>query len=176
MKLASHLNPEKMGESLLEVEVQYTGQGPNRVTTRWFKSRKQKPVDADVLLWLDHHDNIIKQQVSICGSVVEWNILDGLRTGVTVEQEIKGAKEASESVQFDQKKNVMNIQMAIRMLEKIPSMDQPTRMALVENFRNPSSLSNLSTEEILSRYGKLREGKVSRFLNFIKTRVRKWLS
>ncbi len=176
MKSSLLVNPEKMGESLLEVKDQNSGQGTNRVTTRWFKSQKQKPVDADVLLWIDHRNNIIKQQVSICGSVVEWNILDGLRTGVTIEQEVKGTKEASESVQFDRASNIMNIQMAIRMLEKIPSMDSATKEALVKNFQSPSSFSTLPPEEILFRYGRIPEGKKLSFLGKLKTIIRRWLS
>jgi hypothetical protein len=165
-----------MGESLQEVEVQYSGSGTNRVTTRWFKSKKQKPVDADVLLWTDHRDNIIKQQVSICGSVVEWNILDGLRTGMTVEQEIKGEKDASESVQFDQNSNIMNIQMAVRMLDKIPSMDHETKEIVLRNFKSPSSFSSLSAQEILYKYGKTPKGVKLNFWQRFKVQIRKWLS
>lgn len=170
------VNPEKMGESLSEVEVQYSGTGDRRVTTRWFKSQKQKPVDADVLLWTDHRDNIIKQQVSICGSVVEWNILDGLRTGMTVEQEIKGEKNASETVQFDQNSNIMNIQMALRMLASVPSMDNQTKETVLNNFKSPSSFSNLSPQEILFKYGQTPKGVKLNFWQRFKVQIRRWLS
>ncbi len=164
-------DPEKLGQGLHEVEISFKGSGTGKITTRWFRGKEA----ADAFLWNDHRDNVIKLQVMISGVVVEWNVLDGLRTGVVIEQELKD-EQASESVQFDGSINHMSVQMAIRLVQRVPAMDEDTKSIFVEHLRTPKSFNSLSPEEILFRYGQLPEGQSLNFWQRAKVLLRRLLS
>jgi hypothetical protein len=164
-------DPEKLGAQLLEVDINFAGNGMSKVTSKWYHGN----VDADVFVWVDHRENIIKQQINISGDVVEWNILDGLRSGVVIEQEIKAAQ-LSEAVLFDQTLNDFSVKMAIRLINRVPNIDSPTKEIIIANLSGHHSLNSLTPEEILFRYGELPRGfKVSRWQK-LKVFVRRLLS
>jgi len=165
-------NPEKIGASLQEVDISFSGREDHKLTTKWYHA---PGVDADALIWMDHRENIIKQQINISGVVVEWNVLDGLRTGVIIEQELKES-ETSQSIRYDENSNNHNLEMAIRLVRNIPALDEATRVMLLTNFEKPDSFKTLSPQEILFRYGRLPQGTQLSLVQRFLVKLRRWLS
>lgn len=67
--LATSLSP--VPDYLLQVQIE-------SVKSIWLRS----DYEADFFLWLDQEERIIKIQVHILGSILEWNLLEGVRTGI----------------------------------------------------------------------------------------------
>ena len=81
-----YLNMKDIGGSVKEMGSDMVKTTHQNVISHWYHS----DMDADVIIWRDEKQNIIKQQVNLLGQVIEWNIVDGLRTGFVVEIEKKG--------------------------------------------------------------------------------------
>lgn len=130
-------DPESMGRSLKEVAVDVVPVHEAHYISRWFHS----PNDIDLFIWTDEKKNIIRQQVSFCGQVVEWNVVDGVKTGLIVEQELSGDKEnANESIQFDSLPQSRAVFQAVSLLAYVPDLADRERGHLIELLKkNPNS-------------------------------------
>jgi hypothetical protein len=143
-------NPARAAEKVREVEVRIVDGEKDQVTSRWFHG----PDEIDFFVWQDHRKNIIKQQVSFYGQIVEWNILDGLRTGVVLEEETTLNKvPASELVRYDQKPMRPAVETALALVKNARSVTETLRSDLTEHFVNPKSINDLDPEVVLRLYG-----------------------
>lgn len=127
-----YFDPARAGKSLKEVGVDYLQIESRNITSRWFHSNE----DVDLFIWLDEFQQIIKQQVSFCGQIVEWNMLDGLKTGVIIEEEFGDSKkvESSEIIQFDKQLQNDAIQLAIQVVQGIDKIEENVRLLILTNF------------------------------------------
>lgn len=110
---ARFFNPQVYGSTLKEVAVDYLEVENQQITSRWYKSEH----DTDLYLWIDEKERIIKQQMNVLGRVVEWNMLDGIKTGVIVETEMEtGKPESSDEIRFDSRPEGWAVQIALQVL------------------------------------------------------------
>lgn len=145
-----YFNPEELGKSLKEVAVDVIKTNSKDVISRWFHSAK----DADLFIWLDDNKNILKQQLSYYGQVVEWNVVEGVKTGHIVEEEDNDRQApSSEILNFDQTPQSTNIEQALRLLECITALGEDERRLLSANFRKLGSSQNMPPEEFIARFG-----------------------
>src|SRR4051812_41729358 len=90
---------EQIGKSLREVAVDVIETEGSTILSRWFHSKH----DVELFLWTDAENNVIKHQVTFYGQAVEWNVFEGVKTGVIVEHENSlGDGVVNETIQFDQ--------------------------------------------------------------------------
>lgn len=125
-------NPKIFGKTLREVAVDYIEVENKKVTSKWLKSEH----DADLFLWLDESQKIIKQQLSLFGRVVEWNLLEGVKTGVIIESEFE-ANKSSEAIEFDQYPHDYTIQLAVQVIEYAIHLAEKERDEVISNFLAP---------------------------------------
>ncbi len=124
-----------IGASLKPVSDRLVQTEHKNIRCRWWHSSK----DADLFIWQsDQNDRCIKMQFSFFGQIVEWNLVDGIRTGVVVEdltmsQNLKG----SELIQYDAVPNSTAIQLAIKVFHEIDSLDKGDLQELLERFSRP---------------------------------------
>src|SRR4051794_6420331 len=111
-------DPVELGKSLKEVATDVIATTHADVVSRWFHSSK----DADLFIWMDKNNNIIKQQLSYYGQVVEWNAVEGLKTGHIVTDEARDRKQGSEILRFDEVPQVTSIQQATQLLNNITAL------------------------------------------------------
>jgi hypothetical protein len=164
-------NPQDLGQSLKEVNVDIVRDNQHSVTSRWFHSAK----DADLFIWLDSKQNIIKQQLSYYGQVVEWNVVEGLKTGHIIEDE--GRVEhmgASEIVHFDQQPQNTSVDQARSLLNHMTALKEQERQILVGNFSSEGRSQQVSAEEFIRRFGPLLE-KPQAVPNSRNNRLMTWL-
>jgi hypothetical protein len=137
--LPIYFEAAQAGKSLKEVGVDYIQVESQNITSRWFHSAH----DVDLFIWLDEKKNVIKQQISFCGQIVEWNILDGLKTGVVVEEEVEfdsDKVDSSEIIRFDLSPQRESIRLAIEVINHIESLEDIFRKDLLSNFNNRTVL------------------------------------
>ncbi|MCC6276418.1 MAG: hypothetical protein IT289_00730 [Oligoflexia bacterium] len=156
-----------IGESLKEVSVDFIETEKAELMSRWFHGEP----GTDLYAWLDNRQNVIKQQLSFVGQVVEWNCLDGLKTGVVIESDLgvstpntqkpEDSKRAvSETVQFDQAPQSTAIKLALEILSNL-QVDEKLKNQLMGNFQDPQHLQTMSPQDFMRRFGQSLRGKKS---------------
>ncbi len=139
-------SPEKVGISMEAVGTDFIQMQEKEIQTKWFRSHE---TETDIFVWYDSQGKTIKQQVIHMGVVVEWNILDGVRTGILFDTEIQPAvkntqtgeeasEAVSESIQYD---NIIQRQCLITALEIVKHskcIDGDLRANLFRNFSQES--------------------------------------
>jgi len=124
------LNPEKIGPSLEEVSVDYLEVNNQKIKSRWLRGE-----EAELFIWTDQYSNIIKQQLSLLGQVVEWNVYDGVRTGLLIESDLDVEKsKTSELVQFDTSPQGSAIRQAREILKHTQILSASEQDKLILNF------------------------------------------
>lgn len=153
MEHAYLFNPTEIAKSLKEVAVDIIQTEHHRVVSRWFHSNK----DADLFIWLDESARIIKQQITFSGQVVEWNAVEGVRTGFVFEddtQEKKPGDIGSEIIRFDGAPIKASIGQAIEILNEMNQLPLSERQTLVANLTAPGWDQPMSYGEFYQRFAR----------------------
>lgn len=151
MGLQAFFNPQEIGRSLKEVAVDIIQTESQNVVSRWFHSGQE----ADLFIWIDEKQNVIKQQVSFYGQIVEWNILEGVRTGFLLEEETKekGVK-GSEIIQYDDAPQLRSLNQAIEVLRHVEALSDQDRNSLLDNFIQGKHVGLMDPLLFLEKYGR----------------------
>jgi len=123
-------NAREIGRTLTEVAVEHLKREGRDIESRWFHS----PHDADVFYWRDEQKNIIKQQISFLGQLLEWNMTEGLRTGVVIESARAADMDAS-LVHFDPIPQRKTVEQGLEILDHMTTLDVETKRRIIRNFR-----------------------------------------
>jgi hypothetical protein len=136
-----YLDPVKVGASLIEVGVDYQEIESREVQTRWFRGQAS---ETDVFVWMNSDLKMIKQQISVMGLVAEWNILDGVRTGMILESELhsKDLMEngltpddtASEVIHFDKSTQKRTLEISLSILKNMTCLEPELKALMLKNF------------------------------------------
>lgn len=148
-------DPADLGGTLKEVATDLIHTSTDQdVTGRWFHSVQ----DADLYIWLDDRRRVIKQQLSFYGTVVEWNAVEGLKTGMVIEEEREDKdrhRNDSELIQFDNRPQKNTIVQAMELLRHVTSLSSEERDLLMGNFADSALAISMDAEEFARRFGKL---------------------
>jgi hypothetical protein len=159
-KVLSHFfNGKSIGKSLKEMAVDLIKTETEDVVSRWYHAPS-----TDLFTWTDRGNNIIKQQLHFNGQVVEWNCLEGIKTGLVIEAELglkptynaEGKMEkdrVSESIQFDTNPMYNCVELALEILENT-GFENEIRVQLIGNFKDPQNITTMDPQNFLDRFGK----------------------
>ena len=147
-KLPLFFDVKEAGSSIEEVAIDVVKSEGQNLTSHWYHS----PLDVDVYIWFDDKKNIIKQQVSICGQICEWNIVDGVRTGFVMEAEEENEEDKS-SILYDKKMQKTSLRQAIELLNFAEALPMGSKEKLIDNFEKNPMVDNLDPKELLAQYG-----------------------
>jgi hypothetical protein len=151
---------EVLGRSFQELGVDVVEGVSTVFTSRWFHSRH----DSDFFIWVDGEQRIVKYQLCIFGQVIEWNPIDGTRTGVLIIDETLNAKqlntpaahhpssekqEPPEVIRFDKKAQIDAVNQAIQVLSFVPDLSQEDRNRLISCLRDSPKLHAKARERAL---------------------------
>ena len=150
MSFPRFFNAEELGRSLKEVATDVIAtSNDQKVISRWFHSSK----DTDLFIWLDHQQNVIKQQLTFFGQVVEWNVIEGVKTGLIVEDETPPKVKATEIIQFDSSPQKAPIEQARELLNFITALNDDERLMLSTNFTGIGRNQAIDPQEFVDRFG-----------------------
>lgn len=157
------VNFREIGLSLREMGSDVIKTTHQNVVSRWYHS----DADADVILWKDERENIIKQQVNLFGQIIEWNIVEGLKTGFVVETEgpngqvqaIKPDKPGEKTktanvVQYDATPSKNSINQAIEIIKHARLISKGDKEILINNFYNAPRIASMDPTDFVNKYGK----------------------
>jgi hypothetical protein len=165
-------DPESLGQSFEEFAIDIVQGESTEFISRWFRADSG---EADLVIWIDSAKRIVKQQICIYGQVVEWNPINGTRTGVIVELENEmQADEVSETIQFDTRVQNAAVENAIRVLQVIPDLTEADRRSLIFHMRESPKLHKKARERALKTWAPRAEEIISDQRSSVWTHVRKW--
>ncbi len=146
-------DPIEVGLGVKEVasELIYANQNSKDVV-RWFHGAN----DVDLYIWSNDAKRVIKQQLTYFGMVLEWNIVEGLKTGQIDPDSRTGShrgQKSSELIQFDVKPVFEVVERGRLLLAQIISLESVLGRALDENFADTRSGTIMPADELIRRWG-----------------------
>ena len=147
-----------VGKEMQEVACDLIKTERNSVITRWYRSEK----DVDLYIWEDSKNNIIKQYMNICGQVIEWNIIEGVKTGFVSDEGPDGDdKEPADPlklvargcIQYDKSPHGAIIGQARRILHHMSVFEDQLKQDLIQNFIESPRADKMEPSEFLRIYG-----------------------
>lgn len=147
----------KVGSALKEVGVDYQEIESRQVETRWFRDQLS---ETDVFVWMNKDRKMIKQQVSVMGLLTEWNVLDGVRTGVILESELCAQdlmqsgltpdNTASESIHFDKNPQQRTLDISISILKNMTCVEVELKDLMIRQL-NQGAGFKIENSQIVSK-------------------------
>jgi hypothetical protein len=166
---------DAIGASFRELGVDVVSSEKVEFVSRWFRSAR---ADADLTIWMDQEQRLVKHQISFFGQVVEWNPIHGTRTGVIIEEEMpqglimKNEPEVSvssrirtenedaagdedrfaEHIHFDEVVQMECVRQAIRLLESVSVLSDIERSQMINNLKESPQADLQSREKMMSNW------------------------
>jgi hypothetical protein len=152
---------EKLGLSFQQLAVDVVKGETTDFMSRWFRATKG---EADLVIWTDGEKRIIKHQICFYGQVVDWNPINGTRTGLIIEEEVNfnqvdGAaagpeliphdSEVSETIRFDHVSQSSVVAQAVALLLRVPELSENDRASLIYNLKQSPKLHKNARERAL---------------------------
>lgn len=130
---------------------------------RWFHSAEE----IDLFLWVDEKKKIVKQQLTFYGQVVEWNIVEGTKTGVIIEDEshpMAGGQpmKAAETIHFDDQAHPQPIGLAMDVIRHAEALSEAERKQIIANYFKGQRRTLGDPHEFLERYAQWTESSPTR--------------
>lgn len=100
------------------------------VQSHWFRHEE----GLDIYYFQKEDGRLLKLHISCFGQVIEWNPLDGTRTGLLIEEEQNG--EVFETVQYDARANRESVDQSVVILQNASAIDHKIRSELVDLLRH----------------------------------------
>ncbi len=149
---------ETLGLSLRELGVDIVHADTTDIMSRWFHSVQ----DADLFIYSDSQQRLLKLQICFFGQVVEWNPIDGTRTGLIIEMENSGAaisgghdaseEEVTETIQFDSRAQSGVITQAMAILKHVTYLSEEERSLYCYNLTQSPRLHKHARERALKTW------------------------
>jgi hypothetical protein len=137
----------RLGRSLKEVSSDLLRVEAQDLVGRWFHAND----DIDLFIWTDENKRIVKQQLTFLGQVVEWNIVEGTRTGVIIEEEgaeSGGTHMDAEMIHFDQTAQPHPLGLAMDLIRNTTALSEPEQKQIIANFFKGQKFSKLGSQEL----------------------------
>ena len=131
--LATSLSP--VPDYLLQVQIE-------SVKSIWLRS----DYEAGFFLWLDQEERIIKIQVHILGSILEWNLLEGVRTGIFYLE-----SGCEERIIFDDEISQVTLEQGLEFVKEM-SVLNPVLKEEALSYLSHRGECGLEQEELVRRY------------------------
>jgi hypothetical protein len=157
----SYFDPKEIGHSLKEVAQEVMRLDQTDIVSQWFHSNK----DADLYIWKDEKGNVIKQQLTFYGTVIEWNIIEGVRTGYLLEEESSAGIDKSPLIRYDNSPQKQSLEQGIHILQHIQGLTASDKNNLIVNYIQSPVFDSYSHSELTQRFGLEETGILKTFVN-----------
>jgi len=117
----------------------------NEMRSHWYRYR-----EIDLYYFQTLNGDLAKLHISIFGQVIEWNQLDGIRTGLLIEEESEAG--VSEIVQYDARTNRASVEQALEVLRHAVKIEAPQRAKLIACLNTGSAGVSHGWRAFLKRF------------------------
>jgi hypothetical protein len=130
------ISPEKLGASTTKVSTDFLKQNGIEVVSEWYHS----PHGVDLFIWNDGQGRMLRYQFSLLGLIVEWNINEGLKTGMIVEEEATNPLNkisTSDLINEDEFPLKSTLEYAFKVLSEMKDLSTQKKQRMLEDFGSP---------------------------------------
>lgn len=106
------------------------------VKSHWFRHEQ----GLDLYYFQKDDGRLVKLHIAFFGQVIEWNPLDGTRTGMMVEEEM--GSEVVETVHFDARANRESLAQCLMIIENASCLENDLRFELLSLLQLPQEATN----------------------------------
>jgi len=139
-------SPEFMVKGFARVSSDIVKTASADLVVKWYRASY-----IDLQVWLDKEQNkVIRQQFSFLGLVVEWNHIQGLKTGYVEDQPENSKKGTTVSVVYDKKFEPESIKQAIEVLTL--AKDFAEKYEVIQNYKNAPMLSKWQSFLLITKH------------------------
>ena len=164
---AFYYDPEQMAQKLKEMSFDVIETESQNVYSRWYQSEDQ----LDVYLWFHEKENLIKQQVCFFGQLAEWNIVDGLKTGIVMEKE--DPFEANKFKSFAKYDGVAD-KSVIHEAKKLVGFSTISRkQEMLDNYTTGVNMDKMKARDIVKKFGSHKKNKS--IFQILVSKMNKWM-
>ncbi len=171
-------DPHRIGQNLKEVSSDLLRVESRDLVGRWFHAQDE----IDLFIWSDEKKKIVKQQLTFYGQVVEWNVIEGTKTGVIIEDESPPNSsgqpvKAAETIRFDERAHPQPIGLAMAVIRHTGALSEDERKQIVANYFRGQKRSSLNPSEFLELYAQWNEPEPGRLARFARRIIKalRWL-
>lgn len=156
-ELARPIDVASLASTFEEVAFDVVQGETTEFLSRWYRASNG---EADLTIWWDGEERVVKQQLCVYGQVIEWNPIHGTRTGMVIEHESapgesvtdEKSESTSEIIQFDTKIQKSTVAQAIKLLSAIRAVRGQDRELLIYNFRESPRLHKNARERAMKAW------------------------
>jgi hypothetical protein len=145
-------DPHRLGAGLKEVSSDLLRVESRDLVGRWFHAAEE----VDLFIWTDEKKKIVKQQLTFLGQVVEWNVVEGTKTGVIIEDEARASKDvgmnAAETIHFDEIAQPLPLGLAMELIRHATALNPDEQKQVNLNFFKGQRFSKLGPGDFSERY------------------------
>jgi hypothetical protein len=156
-------NAKEIGLSFKKMTVDTIQTTSQEVTSTWFHS----DCDAELYLFKDKNTNIIKQQLFFCGQIVEWNIVEGLKTGAVFETEKFMGAQIQEDLVMDEDPVKLSIIQAKDIVSFVDKLVIVEKDEILLNYVEAPKLSLMKPSDLAKKYSASSNNKTPLFYRFL---------
>ena len=147
-------NPKLIAKKFEQISSDFIETPSHKLVMKWYRS-----VYTDLYIWVDQESGgIVRQQFSYLGMIVEWNQIQGVKTGLVVDtpQEETGQKVNTVSnIQYDNRPLQESINSAIEIMKLTHSIDE--KEEILSNMYNGPKMSKWQLFKLMVRFFKRRK-------------------
>ena len=156
---------KSLGSGMKEVASNLLRVESSDLVGRWFHS----PAEVDLFLWTDNSRKLVKQQLTFYGQVVEWNSVEGTKTGVVSENEngLNPGVKSSETIRFDSGVQPQPLGLAMDVIRHAAALTPEEQREIISNFFRGQRISSRHPADFLELYGSFKVPPYHRLANFL---------
>lgn len=112
----------------------------------WYSS----PGPAE-FLFLTRQNRLIKHRLDLLGQVIEWNYVDGSKTGYVQDDEIPGVLQPASTISFDKVPDEQLLYLAISFIESMKTLDDEIRGEVIAQHQSFFHWAKLSPIQLFKK-------------------------
>ncbi len=138
--------PQSIARNFVEVSSDMVSTPTRKLVIKWYRSSH-----VDLQVWLDHgHSKVIRQQFSYMGLVVEWNHIQGVRTGYL--QDSLAGEEATNNAQVTYDKSIQkeSVELVLEVMKLTEGISE--KQEIINNYENSPKISKWQSTVLVVKH------------------------
>ena len=139
-------SPRNLAKGFVQVSSDIVDTPSTQLEVKWYRSHF-----VDLQIWLSKENKVIRQQFSFMGTVVEWNHIQGIKTGMVEDIKSQSEKRSwSVKIIYDESYIEENLEQAMEVLNHcIPFAEKDE---VIKNFENNPTLTRWQSAKLIFRH------------------------
>jgi len=139
-------SPEAMIKGFARVSSDIVKTPSTELVVKWYRASY-----VDLQIWIDkNQDKVIRQQFSFLGLIVEWNHIQGIKTGYVLDKPEGSSESKGLEVIYDKVFEPKSVAQAIEVLSLANTL--PEKGEIIKNYENSPIISRWQSFLLIAKH------------------------